>query len=71
MDTSARLWRLRKNHTWIDARIRDRADAGVELQFFYDGALVLARTWTTRDAALAEAEDQRREFQRAGWNAHW
>jgi hypothetical protein len=70
-ETTERLWRLRKNHTWIDVRIRECGDSGVELQFFYDGALVLARAWTTRDAALAEAEDQRREFQRAGWNTHW
>jgi hypothetical protein len=72
MTTPTRLWRLRKDHTSIDARIREEiGSAGVELQFFYDGAMVFARTWPSREAALAEAEDQRRDFQRAGWNAHW
>lgn len=67
-----RLWRLRKDSTWIDARIRPQPDSrAVELQFYYDGALVLARTWPSREAAVAEADDQRRQFQRAGWNLHW
>lgn len=65
-----RLWRLRRDHTWIDARLR--ADTGgVELHFYYDGALVSARTWPSRDAALADANERRREFQRAGWSTHW
>jgi hypothetical protein len=68
---SERLWRLRKDHAWIDARLRDRAAAGVELQFFYAGTLVVARTWSSREAALADADDQRRDFERAGWNTHW
>jgi hypothetical protein len=69
---SARLWRVRKDHTWVDARIRTRAEAGgVELQFFYDGALLVARTWPSRESALAEADGQLRELERAGWNTHW
>jgi len=63
---------MRKDHTWIDARIReDPASLTVELQFYYDGTMVLARRWPSREAALAEAEDQRQDFQRAGWNSHW
>ena len=51
-----RLWRVRKDHTWIDARLRDREETdGVELQFFYDGSLVFARRCPTRDEALADA----------------
>jgi len=70
--TSERLWRLRKDHTWIDARLRDRPDAdGVELQFFYDGVLVVERRCLSREAALAEANDRQRDFQRAGWVTHW
>ena len=62
-----RVWRLRKNHTWLDARLRDRADdAGVELQFFYDGALSPPRRWPSREDALTDAERQLRELQRAG-----
>jgi hypothetical protein len=69
-DAGERLWRLRKDHTWIDARLRGEA-AGVELRFYYDGVLVVARRWTSRDAAVAEAHEQRRALQRAGWAAHW
>jgi hypothetical protein len=70
--TSERVWRMRKDHTWIDARIREQpGSAAVELQFYYGGAMVLARSCPSRSAALAEAEDQRRDFQRAGWNPHW
>jgi hypothetical protein len=67
-----RLWRVRKNHTWIDAQLRAGPDSGAsELQFFYDGVLVLARQWPTRDEALEHAAGQLRELQRAGWNTHW
>jgi len=67
-----RVWRLRKNHTWIDAQIRDSVESDdVELQFFYDGALVFARRWPSREAALTHADDQLRDLQRAGWNTHW
>lgn len=67
-----RVWRVRKNHTWIDARLKPAADtAGFELQFFYDGTLVLSRVCATREAAEAHANYQLRELQRAGWNSHW
>jgi hypothetical protein len=67
-----RVWRLRKNHTWIDAQIRECVESDdVELQFFYDGALVFARRWPSREAALTHADDQLRDLQRAGWNTHW
>jgi len=72
MTESARLWRVRKDHTWVDARIREGAeDKGVELQFFYDGALVVARKWPSRESALADADGQLRDLERAGWNTHW
>jgi hypothetical protein len=67
-----RLWRLRKDSTWIDARIREQpGSTAVELQFYCDGALVVAREWPSHAAAIDEAEQQRQQFQRAGWNAHW
>jgi len=67
-----RVWRVRKNHTWIDAQIRDCPQStDVEILFFYDGALVLARRWPSREDALTHAEDQLRDLQRAGWNTHW
>jgi len=72
MTEPVRVWRVRKDHTWVDARIRDcSGTAGVELQFFYDGALVCARTWPSRESAITAAEGQLRDLQRAGWNTHW
>jgi len=72
MSEPVRVWRVRKDHTWVDARIRECRDAGgVELQFFYDGALMVARKWPSRESALTEAEQQLRDLQRAGWNTHW
>jgi hypothetical protein len=69
---AVRVWRVRKDHTWIDARIREAAEPeGVELQFFYDGALVVARRWPSREAAIIEADAHLRDLQRAGWNPHW
>jgi hypothetical protein len=69
---SERIWRVRKNHTWIDAQVRDGADAGAsEIQFYYDGVLVCVRRWPSRAEALAHAAEQLRELQRAGWNTHW
>jgi hypothetical protein len=71
-DVAERIWRARKHHTWIDAQLRPASDgAGVELQFFYDGTLVLSRVWPTRGDAAAHASSQLRELQRAGWNTHW
>ena len=67
----ARLWRVRKNHTWIDARVSERSDARVELSFFYDGELVYATPYASRDVAVSEAERKLQELQRAGWNTHW
>jgi hypothetical protein len=72
---SERLWRVRKHHTWIDARIgmppAEREDARVELTFFYDGELVFATRCASRDAAVVEADRRLRDLQRAGWNTHW
>ena len=72
MSGELRVWRLRKNHTWLDARLLDCANStDVELQFFYDGTLLQARRWPSRQDALGHAERQLRELQRAGWNTHW
>jgi len=72
MSDPVRVWRLRKNHTWLDARLNGCAGStDVELQFFYDGMLVLAHQCATRDAALAQAETYRKNLERAGWNTHW
>ena len=65
-----RLWRVRKDHTWIDAQIRDCPD-GVEVGFSYDGARVFARRFSTRDLAVNEADRTLQDLQRAGWTTHW
>ncbi len=67
-----RVWRLRKDHTSIDARLCECADSeDVEIQFFYDGTLLVARRWASRELALTHADRQLRDLQRAGWNTHW
>jgi hypothetical protein len=67
---SDRLWRVRKDHTWIDALIRDAAH-GVEVDVRYDGARVYLRCYPTREAALIETDRQLSDLQRAGWTTHW
>jgi hypothetical protein len=70
--SAQRVWRLRKNHTWLDARLRDcEGSDAVEVQFFYDGAMLWTRRWPSRQLALDHADQQLRELQRAGWNTHW
>jgi hypothetical protein len=69
-ELAERLWRVRKNHTSIDAHIRDR-DVGVEIRYFYDGEPVLSQQWPTRQLALADAAARLRDLQRAGWTTHW
>ena len=72
MTCETRVWRLRKNHTWLDARLRRCAGStDVELRFFYDGALLFARRWPSREDALNHATVHLAELQRAGWNTHW
>jgi hypothetical protein len=65
-----RLWRVRKNHTSIDAHISDRG-GGVEIRYFYDGEPVLSQQWATRQLALTDATTRLRDLQRAGWTTHW
>ena len=72
MSDAIRVWRVRKNHTWIDARLLDAVQSGgVELQFFYDNTLVFARHCPTRDDAVATADTYLKNLERAGWNTHW
>jgi len=71
-DLAERVWRVRKDHTWIDAQLHDGTQApGVEVRFFYDGTLVLAQRCPTRDEALACAAGYLHDLQRAGWVTHW
>jgi hypothetical protein len=65
-----RLWRVRKNHTWIDARVT-RADDAVVLQLWYDGSVVFTRSCASHAAARAAAGEFLSDLQRSGWTAHW
>ena len=65
-----RLWRVRKNHTWIDAQLRQDGDE-VAVSFSYDGERVLTRRFANRDAAIAVADATRDDLLRAGWTTHW
>jgi hypothetical protein len=65
-----RLWRVRRRHDRIDARLQP-VRAGWELAFLRNDRLLLTRQHHTREAALAEADAKLRELQRAGWNTHW
>ena len=72
MTEPTRVWRLRKNSTWLDARIAGCGDSTeVELQFYRDNTLISARRWPSREEALTHADHQLRDLQRAGWNTHW
>jgi hypothetical protein len=67
-----RLWRVRKDHTWIDAQIASRpATTTTLLHFFLDGERVFSREFPTRALATAEAHCRLRDLQRAGWTTHW
>ena len=66
-----RLWRLRKQNHVIDAQVRDEGEAGVAMEFLYNGELSYRRRWPTRDAAIADAAAKRSELEREGWVAHW
>jgi len=68
-----RLWRARKHHTWIDARVHldERDGVHVDLQLFYDGTLILDRRCESRDQAVTDAAMYLRQLQRSGWNTHW
>jgi hypothetical protein len=70
VSSEVRVWRLRKNHTWLDARLADCAGStDVELKFFYDGALLHARRWPSREDAMGDAARRLLELQRAGWTS--
>ena len=67
-----RLWRIRKDHAWIDARLSaGEHPAGARVDFFYDGDCIFSRDFRSRDLAVAEAQARLRDLQRAGWNTHW
>ena len=69
-DDAIRVWRVRKDHRWIDAQVTS-ARASVELRYCLDGEPIFARRFPTRALAVADAGRRLRESQRAGWSTHW
>jgi hypothetical protein len=68
------LWRVRKDHRTVEAQLRAHPESlggGLEVQFYYNGDFVYGRRWTTREAALADADDKLSELQQKGWATHW
>jgi len=68
--SNTRLWRVRKNHTWIDAQVSDGPEA-VVVHFFVDGEPIVTRRFPTRALATEDADHRLRDLQRAGWTTHW
>jgi hypothetical protein len=64
-----RVWRVRKNHTWIDAQLRE--GDGIVLRCYRDGQPIYVRRWPTRELALTDADARLKELLRVGWMTHW
>jgi len=65
-----RLWRARKDHSWIDAQVT-HAPVGVALVIRLDGTAIFAEVFATRALAVEDADRRLRDLQRAGWTSHW
>jgi len=72
MNRPERLWRVRREHAWIDAQISGSGrPAGARADFFYDGSRIFSREFQSRELAIGDAEERLRHLQRVGWNTHW
>jgi hypothetical protein len=67
---TSRLWRLRRRHDHLDASIEPVGDAW-DLTFALNDRALLTTSFSSRDAAVDDAEMRKRELVRAGWNQHW
>jgi hypothetical protein len=65
-----RLWRLRRRHDHLDARVQP-VGTGWTLTFVLNDRELLTTTFDTREAAVEDAEARRRDLVRVGWNLHW
>jgi hypothetical protein len=69
---TGRLWRLRKDHRFIEAIVRMRTDlGGVDLEIHYNGEATYRRRWASAALAEKDADIRLRDFQRQGWATHW
>jgi hypothetical protein len=69
-DLAARLWRARRRHDAIEARVVPDA-GGWLLSFRFNDRRMLTWRFPTREAACADADRRLSDLQRAGWNPHW
>jgi hypothetical protein len=65
-----RLWRARKDHSWIDACVA-REPAGVALLIRLEGEPIFTERFATRALAVEDAARRLRDLQRVGWTTHW
>jgi len=70
MDDGTRVWRMRKLHRHIDARLR-RSGAGIELELTNGERVIYRRTWPSRGEAEEDAAARRDDLARVGWTEHW
>ena len=64
-----RLWRVRKLHGQIDAKVR--ADNEPELQLVWGDRIIYSRRWSTQEQVKMDADAKLAELQRVGWTSHW
>lgn len=64
-----KLWELRNGSRVLTCELRDdtRRDAGVDVQLFEDGALLVTQRVARRGSARNVAELYRRDFIQSGW----
>jgi hypothetical protein len=65
-----RLWRLRRRHDHLDASL-EAAGERWDLTFALNDRTLLTTSFSSREAAVGDAETRRKELVRAGWNLHW
>jgi hypothetical protein len=61
------MWALTKGGRRIDAQLLFHPEAGVEVQFLYDGVMAYARRCPRREDAVEEANAQRARLTTEGW----
>ena len=61
------VWALTKGGRRIDAQLLFHPEAGVEIQFLFDGVMAYARRCTDRAEAAEEANAQRARLTNEGW----
>jgi hypothetical protein len=62
-----RLWTMRKAESVAHAELRCHGEWGFGWQYFRDGSFLYGRRCVMRSDALACAEEQRQQLERAGW----